>query len=268
MTRMVVGRNALLCSLCLAMAAGVARADDPKVAASDDVDIADLRDKMVVLHDGRGHYLAATKFGDIYRTFYGDGKVFYQLRVRGGGSNEGEDTGDRSFWAANTAAFWATLSFAGNAWKVQCDARETPLVVLGEEETRGILDRATFKKPYWKRQAHALGRDHDGYYFYVDRLRPDDEWNQVDAPQGYRLFIGRKGRLTWQRLRDSDSDSKGFTLYTRRGALAIDLEAKTAVWKRGRRKSPLTFLPVEDNVLLIYRDFSLYGKLGTPCDAM
>ncbi|HUS67818.1 MAG TPA: hypothetical protein VMZ28_24955 [Kofleriaceae bacterium] len=261
-------RKAVMASLCLLAGAGAARADKPTIKAADELDVTDLRDKMVVMHDGRGHYLAATKYGDIYRTFYGDGKVFWQLRVRGGGSNQGEDTGDRSFWAANTVKFWGDLSFAGNQWKVQCDDRETPLVVLGEQETRGVLDNAVFKKSFWKRQAHALGRDSNGYYFYVDRLRPEDPMNTADAPQGYRLFIGRKGRLKWQRLRDSDTDSKGFVLQTRRGALAIDLEAKTATWSRGRKKTTLTFLPIEDNTLLVYRDFSLYGKLGTPCDSM
>jgi hypothetical protein len=261
------GRKALAAWLCLLAGGATAAADKPAVRAADEVDIADLADTMVISHDGRGHYLAASKHGDIYRAFYGDGKIFYQLRVRGGGSNGGEDTGDRSFWAANTVQFWATLSFAGNSWKVQCDQRETPLVVLGEEETRAILDRAVFKKPYWKRQAHALGRDSDGVYYYVDRLRPEDP-DQADSPQGYRLFVGRKGRLKWQRLRDSDSDSSGFVLHTRRGKLAIDFEAKTAAWTRGRRKRDLAFLPVEDNVLMIYRDFSLYQKLGTPCDAM
>ena len=260
--------QALVASLCLLAGAAAARADKPTVKAADELDVADLREKMVIAHDGRGHYIAATKYGDIDRTFYGDGKVFHQLRVRGGGSNQGEDTGDRSFWAANTVNFWASLSFAGGAWKVQCDARETPLVVLGEAETRAILDRAVFKKPYWKRQAHALGRDSSGYYFYVDRLRPEDPMRPADSPEGYRLFIGRKGRLASQRLRDSDTDSKGFVLHTKRGTLSVDLEAKTAVWSRGKRKTQLTFLPVEDNTLMIYRDFSLYGKLGTPCDAM
>src|SRR5687767_7773302 len=98
------GSQALVASLCLltfGADAPFARADKPTVKAADELDVADLRDKMVVMHDGRGHYLAATKYGDIYRTFYGDGKIFWQLRVRGGGSNQGEDTGDRSFWAAN-----------------------------------------------------------------------------------------------------------------------------------------------------------------------
>lgn len=264
------GRNALVASLCLVAAGGsrAALADKPTIVAADALDISDLRETMVVMHDGRGHYVAATRYGDMYRTFYGDGKVFWQLRVRGGGSNQGEDTGDRSFWAANTVRFWADLSFAGSQWKVQCDDRETPMVVLGETETRGILDNAVFKKPYWKRQAYALGRDSTGYYFYVDRLRPEDPMNPGDAPQGYRLFIGRKGRLKAQALRDSDTDSKGFVLRTRRGSLAIDFEAKTAIWSSGRKKSALTFLPVEDNALLIYRDFALYGKLGTPCDSM
>ncbi len=268
MTLMGAGRKALWTAVCLLAAAGSAAADKPAVKAADELDVADLRDKMVVMHDGRGHYLAATKYGDIYRTFYGDGKIFHQLRVRGGGSNQGEDRGDRSFWAANTARFWAELSFRGDSWKVTCDDRETQMIVLGEEETRAVLDRAVFKKPFWQRQGHALGRDGSGYYYYVDRLRPADPMNPGATPEGYRLFIGRKGRLKSQRLRDADSDSKGFMLHTRLGKLVVDYEAKTATWVRGRRKTPLTYLPVEDNTLLIYRDFALYGKLGTPCDAM
>jgi len=49
------------------------------------VDVAAVRDKLLVLTDGKGHFVAVTPMGvDPEGFFYGDGKRFFQLRRAGG----------------------------------------------------------------------------------------------------------------------------------------------------------------------------------------
>src|SRR5690606_12243662 len=85
---------------------------------------------------------------------------------------------------------------------------------------------------------------------------------------GFRLFVGRKGRLKEQRLTDSTLDSKGVVLSTKGGHLTVDHASGRMVWSAKRGKEELVFLPPSDNALVIYRDLGLYGRLGIPCDVM
>ena len=58
--------------------------------AADPIDISAVREKLVVVEDGQGHYIAVLPFGDsIWDHLYWsqDGRDFYQQRVFGGGSS-------------------------------------------------------------------------------------------------------------------------------------------------------------------------------------
>ncbi|HEU5061109.1 MAG TPA: hypothetical protein VFU21_31475, partial [Kofleriaceae bacterium] len=158
------------------------------------------------------------------------------------------------------------------AWTVRCSDRRTPMMTVGELEAGKILERAVFKKGLWKRRASALARNDDGVYYLVDELRDDrpesEKWDDPHPPTGFRLFIGRKGKLREQKITDTAVDSKGVVLTTRAGRLSIDDSSKRVVWSKGKKRDELIYLAVEDNVLLIYRDLGIYGKLGVPCDAL
>src|SRR6478735_3477308 len=89
-----------LCNLGFALvlaAATPARAET--VAAEDAVDVTADKPKMVVLSDGKKHYVAIVPFAEdsFAGFFYGDGKVFHQQRVYGGGS-VGKESFDKVFW--------------------------------------------------------------------------------------------------------------------------------------------------------------------------
>lgn len=247
-------------------------AAEPKKPAADEVDIAAITSKMVLLHDGRGHYLAVVPFESDQPFFYGDGKTFYQQRVFAYSHNTGEGRASLNFWAPTSVPRGGELALDSGTWTVRCSDRHTPLVKLDELETRKLLDRAAFKKVMWKRQAHVLARDDDGAYYYVDRLRDDrpvgDQLDDPHPPTGFRLFVGRKGKLREQKVTDSAVDSKGVVLTTRAGRLSVDDSAKRAVWSKGKKREDLVYLAVEDNVLLIYRDLGIYRNLGVPCDAL
>ena len=265
---MTIMRRALfLVVLC----AGPPAAAEPKKPAADEVDIAAIKSKMVFLHDGRGHFVAVVPFESDHPLFYGDGKTFYQQRVFAYSHNTGEARASLNFWAPTSVPRGGELSLDSGTWTVRCSDRHTPLVKLDEVETGKLLERAIFKKVMWKRQAHLLARDDAGTYYYVDRLRDDrptgEQWDDPHPPTGFRIFVGRKGKLREQKLTDTAVDSKGVVLTTRAGRLSVDDSAKRAVWARKKRLD-LTYLAVEDNILLIYRDLGIYGKLGVPCDAL
>lgn len=243
----------------------------PGARAPDEVDVAKLKPDMIVLHDGHGHYLALLAMREMEMTFYGDGRAFHQLRVGSSSSDGSSGKSSRRFWSPISTDADIVLE-EGGKWTVRCSDRTTPLVPLSPGDTREMLARARFLKPFWKRQAHFLARDDRGSYYYIDRIRDDRPAAERDRdpnpPRGYRLYIGRKGRMAEQRLTDAVEDSKGLVLSLAGADLAIDFHAGSAVFSTGKTKSTLVYLPIEDNVMLIYRDLGLYQKLGIPCDDM
>jgi hypothetical protein len=256
-----------------AVAAGgaAARADTPrKKPAADEVDIQAVKSHMVLVHDGRGHYMAMVPFDSDAPLFYGDGKTFYLQRVVGHSQSQSDGTESFNYWSPTSLPRGGELSLRDGRWSVRCSDHTTPMVKLDETETSKLLARAVFKKWLWKRQAAALGRDDDGIYYYVDRIRDDrpgsETWADPHPPTGFRFFIGRKGKLREQSVTDTTIDSKGVVLISKSGNLVVDDSNKRLLFNKGKKREELVYLPIEDNVMLIYRDLGLYGRLGTPCD--
>jgi hypothetical protein len=155
----------------------------------------------------------------------------------------------------------ASLRLADGAWTVECPPRTTALRRVEPEAARRMIAEAAWRKPLWKRRSVALARDEAGRYYFVDRLRDEH------GGKGLRLFVGKKGRLVEQKLRDAVDDSAGLILESRAGVLHVDFVASTARWRVGKKKTPLTFLPLETNVGLIYADLGVYRtRIGVPCD--
>jgi hypothetical protein len=261
----------LLAAAALAAMPAAAAAEPPAVRRQpDEVDVAKLKPDMVVLHDGHGRYVALLPMREMAMTFYGDGRTFHQLRIFSSSTDASRGASSRRFWSPISTD--ADIILDEGQWTVHCSDRVTPMVSLGAKETRDILGRARFLKPFWKRQAHALARDDRGSYYYIDMIRDDrppaERERDPNPPRGYRLYIGRKGRMKEQRLTDAVEDSKGLVLSIKGSDLSLDFDARTAVFSSDKSKAQLVYLPVEDNTMLIYRDLGLYRKLGVPCDDM
>ncbi|RMH40778.1 MAG: hypothetical protein D6689_12760 [Deltaproteobacteria bacterium] len=261
-------RNRLLAAAAWATAlasASVARAGPGARVARPDapVSIADVKDKLVVLATDAGHYVVIEPFALGSEHFYfGDGKRLYRQRTFGGG-RDGDKQFSRRFWSPRVDHV-AEIGFRDGAWYVQCADRKTPLAVAPEPEAARVLDKATFYGPLWRRQAYHLSRDDRGRYYYVDRLR--DEY----GGKGFRLFVGFKGRMKLTKLVNVVSDSEGDIFATRRGDLRLVMgrDRKNATWHRGKKKVPLTTVPLVENLVLIYDELGVYDGqvLGTPCD--
>jgi hypothetical protein len=235
----------------------------PQEPSEPALDVATVKDKLVVLHDGKKHYLALVPFAESWdHVYYGDGKTFHQQRIAGYGAS-GKESFDLTFWEPRVKARWmASIDFKGGKYTVQCDTRKTELTPLPETEAAVIIGAASFHKPLWRHRAFALARDDRGTYFYVDRQRePEDSLN-------FRLFSGPRGSLKPLKMVNVVSDSEGQIFSTKTGDLRLVLDRKEAAWVKGKARTTLVPLPIEDNAQLIYTDLGAYvgQRLGTPCD--
>ncbi len=236
-------------------------------APSDTVDVTPYREKMRVLTDGKGHYLAVMPFTisdgpDTGYLFYGDGKTFWAQR-RFGGGRSGDESFDSVFWEPRVdARYKASFGYRDKKYTVQCDERITALTPLDKDAGRQMIESAKWMTPRWKRQAYALARDTKGNYYYVDRMRePEDS-------KDFRIFRGPKGALKPLKMINIVSDTEGDIFVTKAGKLRLVLDKHETSWLEGKKTTKLTMLEVDDNRVLIYTDLGVYAgePLGTPCD--
>jgi hypothetical protein len=227
------------------------------------VDVSAVKNKLVVLHDGKQHYVAVIPFGDLYDHFYyGDGKRFYAQLVSGGGS-VGKESWNRVFWEPRVNAPWkGSIAFAKDQTTVQCGDRATEFKPLDAGEQAKVLAAASFFKTPWLHRAYSLTRDNKGTYYYVDRLR------EPENNKSFRLFAGPRGNLKPLKMTNVVSDSQGDIFTTKKGELRLVLDRKHPSWSAGKSETELINLPLDENRVLIYTDLGVYTgqRLGTPCD--
>ena len=249
-----------------------APAKKPPAEVRPTTDVTAIKDKMTVYTDGKKHYLALvmTSNSDSPVFWSADGKDFYKMRIFGGGS-EGDDKDlkrlDRVFWDPRVnAPYQASFDFKKEKdaaeFKVTCSSRETKLQALPEAEAKTIVDGGKFYESRWNHRAYALARDNTGRYYYVDKQREPEE------SKNFRLWAGPKGALKPQKMVNVVSDSQGDIFSTKGGELRLILEKQDSSWIQHDKKLKLTWVPVEDNHVLIYTDLGVYTgePLGTPCD--
>lgn len=227
--------------------------------------------KLIVLHDGKKHYLAIDTEMSSELLFYGDGKSFYRQRV-GAGGGERAEAGSKDAWVRRGMSFWdprftrgVESSFdlsPGGKWSVTCGEHTTALTRLPDEEAARLQAGAAFLPPRWTYRAHALARDSTGRYYYVDQAR------EPEGNKRFRLFSGPKGDLRPLKMINVVSDSKGEIFSTRSGELRLVLNKDDYAWVHGEHATKLLSVPVEDNHVMIYTDLGVYTgqRLGTPCD--
>jgi hypothetical protein len=247
----------------LAAAAGKKPAEADKKADDTLVDITAFADKLVVLEDGKKHYLALVPFGDTSETlFYGDGKKFFRQLVTGG-SRMGNDSWERIIWEPRVDARWkGAVGLKQGKYYVQCGERNTEFKPLAAADQAQMLKTVTFHKALWTHQAYSLARDNKGTYFYVDNLR------EPENNKNFRLFSGPRGNLKPLKMTNIVSDSQGDIFTTKKGELRLVLDRNQTSWYAGKAETKLNFLPLDQNLMMIYNELGVYTgeRLGTPCD--
>jgi hypothetical protein len=225
-----------------------------------------------LLADGKGHYLAWDRRDPTGgQLFYGDGKSFSQVPVRGGGSSGvlKDDKGlmrdaenfSMSFWEPRFSNMRPSFDMKEHfeEYSVTCGSRTTKLTEVKTEEAEKLMKTAALSPSKWTRLPEELYRDDSGVYYFVDRLR-------VEERRDLRLFMGQKGKMKLMPLKDIVDDSKGTIFATKNGQLR--LITGSGEWIVGNKKKALTKVPVDENAALIYTDLGPYNgeRLGTPCD--
>lgn len=260
-----------LCALTASTSASASAEEAAKPVAAPGpgaIDISEARPQMIVLSDGKSHFLALTPPGAPAEAFfYGDGKRFHKL-VSSSSSRNGE-AWERSFIEPRLTdggheEGMAFVNQKGGVYTVMCGTRTTVLKPVPAAEQQAILTSASFEKSLRKYRPYALGRDERGVYYYVDRGYQPEEKNK------FRLFAGPKGNLKQQKMLNVVSDSEGDIFATKTGTLRLILGKKETLWVEGKKRSPLTMVPLDfnRNVAMVYTELGVYAgeRLGTPCD--
>lgn len=233
-----------------------------------------LLEKTSVCTDGKSHYVVvAPKDETNKQLFYGDGKVFVQVAPPPWGLS-GTNFLDPRFFNKTANANFRGLDYrvfseveldaAKKSCSVRCGDRAIAFTLLEPEPAQKLLTSAKYEPNPQKYVPHALLRDTEGVYYFVERgFRPEDE-------KKFRVHVGPKGSLKLQEMKDIVSDSEGQIFSTKRGELRLVVDRdQPPVWIAGNKKKlELRPVPVEQNLPLIYNELGVYAgaRLGTPCD--
>ena len=232
--------------------------------AEEPYDFGDKRPELQVATDDKGRYFAFEGSREAKLFFVGDGKRFFAQRIIGSSSNG--DSFDFSFWEPRAPARWmASFGVKDGAPQFQCGKTPIPLKRLGDKEAKKLVAKASFFQPRWRRAAHAIARDDEGNFFYVDRARePEDN-------KDFRLYLGTKGKMRGVKVDDAILDEAGEVFFSGVGRLKMkrrpQLEAEFVV---GALRTSLNWLDVSRNAAFAYGELGAYAgeQLGTPCDGI
>jgi hypothetical protein len=238
------------------------------------LDLGEDRAKLKGLTDGQGHYVLYNSERPFSGPLLsGDAKALYLNRTFGGGAS-GDERWDVTFWdprVVNTGNGRASVSMteSGKTFTLYCGKKDLPLQPLSPEELEKLLAGAKLLPARWTRLPEKLIRDDLGTYFFIDRLRTEDQGDRRD----FRVFKGSRGKMKLLPLKDIVDDSEGTIFATRDGVLRLittDKNSRQQVfkWVVGKAETKLTEVPVEDNARMIYMDLGPYSglPLGTACD--
>jgi hypothetical protein len=248
--------------------------------------------KTQVCTDGKSHYVAvAPDERQLTQLFAGNGKTFVQVNHPPPALSGNffldprfyNAKGNDDFRGLDLRAFsHVDVKPDDNVCTVMCGGRSVGLQLVAADQAGPMLMHAHFDPNPQQFGPHALLRDDEGRYFYVDQgLSPETE-------KTFRLFIGPKGSMKLQSTKNVASDSEGQILSTDTGQLqlALDVErtrrfherwgyglqvvitsAGPSYWVDGGKKTELHSVPIDENLPLIYNELGVYsGRLGTPCD--
>src|SRR5262245_15975328 len=170
-------------------------------------DVSDVKSRLVVFTDQKGHYMVLVPFGQCDKSplsdkfdeswFYGDGKTFFrQVTIGGGADCQGSQKGggqfDRVMWDPRLASR-PQFEYRDEKYTMTCGERVTELKPLAKAEMQAMLDGGKFFESRWDRLPYALARDDQGAYYFVDIDR--DVEDKTGQKVDFRLYIGPRGSL-------------------------------------------------------------------------
>lgn len=253
-------------------------AQTPAPAGPAKFDVTSMLPNMAVLTDGNQHYLVyvITDHPVPEPLFYGDGKSFYRLEKSGGGAS-GTETWSVVFNDPRSPIHRPSLTMrdSGKSYEVECKTKRT-FTPVSPQPAAKMVNEASFFEPRWQRRPISLLRDETGVYYFVDQLR-----TKTPERRDVRVFVGPRGKMVSQPLKDVADDSAGLVLTTKNGELRLVVNAQPvegepapkpdpSKWVKGGKTTTLVRLDLDDprNATLVMNDLGVYDgvPIGTPCD--
>jgi hypothetical protein len=156
---------------------------------------------------------------------------------------------------------YSLVEIKDGACTLKCGERAVPLVPV-EGEAKARVYGFHRSPPPFDRTPHALARDKQGVYYYVDRGASEA------TAQDFRLYRGRRGAMRRLPMRDIVSDSQGDVFESATGTLRLVVDKDEALWTQRGRSTALKALPIAENLGVIFNELGVYlgEPLGTPCD--
>ncbi len=233
----------------------IAAAIDPEL-----LDVSEHLATMKVFSDGNGHYLVATK--ELEHVYYGDGERFFATTPWG--MSVERDRIVRTLRDQRYGRMEQTkITTTEAGLTVTCGRRVTDMTHLDDDHARALLVKAVFKRLPQAFEPYVLARDDRGNYYFVERGRfPDNQ-------RAFHVYVGPRGNMKKMELKNVVHDTVGDIFSTPSGDLRlVTSHPATTEWLRGNKRSKLTDVPIEENMLLIYNELGVYNniRLGTPCD--
>ena len=227
--------------------------------------------RLALWRDAEGRLIAAVPFGGLDDPMLaGDAGALHMQRVFGGRSDA---VGfEMVFWEPRARVpAEASFDVREGKGKLYCKDRIIAFEHVPEAEAKAVLAKARLLAFRWRRYAHALARDDDGNYFYVDGAR--NAFGDPAEDRAFRLYSGVRGRLEPRELIDAFKDSEGEVFVTTGGKLRLFKGAdgkRAAEWQGPGARTRVTWLDTQANGALVYGGLGVYRgeRLGTPCDGV
>lgn len=230
------------------------------------VDIKPYKDKAQVFQDAHGGIYVVAHDQPMV-VFYGTGKILYEQRIAGSGSD-----GSNGTWSVSVVTPRLTELHNGSidrksdgTYQKSCDGKDDAVLAeLTGDKAKAVLEKSQFLTSAMLYVPVVAARDDTGVYYYVDRLA------MQYGGKGYRVFIGKKGAMKLTPLTDVAVDSAGEVYATKTGDLRLvhgnDKVQAGLQWIKGGKSMALIQLDLDVNSALIFSDFGVYSFLGTICD--
>jgi hypothetical protein len=158
----------------------------------------------------------------------------------------------------------ANVEAKDSGFSLTCAANDVfELTLLPPADAQAVLTKAEFRSTAILRVPAALARDETGTYYFVDQLRVRF------GGEGYRVFVGKRGKMKQLPLVDLAIDDAGMVFATKSGELRLTIDAgkdRSATWNVKAKSKVLKWLDPDTASYLIHRELGIYTGFGTLCD--
>jgi hypothetical protein len=143
-----------------------------------------------------------------------------------------------------------------------CGTRKTELALMAADKVPALLGKMQVEPAPMLRVPHALARDRQGTYYFVDRS------TEPGRERDFQLHVGKLGNLKRQSMKNVVADSEGEIFSSSAGDLRFIIGRDEALWITGKSERKLLAVPIAENWQMIYNKLGVYFgvDLGNPCD--